>query len=122
MSTNDENIYSDLHKEAYGFRPGSYGMEAWSLSTPDEKQEKWDRVCVDLEKAFGEEQKREKEAIASFETSVKDNMDRGATDRKSVVRWILQSWNLEEPTDEYSAGYACWSLGLPSSYSHEFVM
>ena len=40
--TYDEAIVSDLHKDAYGFRPREGFWNHWNLSTHDEKQEMWD--------------------------------------------------------------------------------
>ena len=43
--TFDERILSDLHKEAHGFRPGLIFWDDWNVSTDDQKQEIWNRLC-----------------------------------------------------------------------------
>lgn len=38
-------LYSDLHKDARGFRPD---MGHWNSLSPDAKQQLWDRLCQEL--------------------------------------------------------------------------
>ena len=38
MYTFDENIVSDLHKDARGFRPHAAFMEGWNQSSDDNNQ------------------------------------------------------------------------------------
>ena len=40
--TYDEDCYSDLYKDVYGFRPRGAVWEHWKNMTPAEKQVQWD--------------------------------------------------------------------------------
>ena len=86
----DDNIFSDLHKDAYGFRPR--GHEYYEAA-PARKQEIWVKVCEDLEVAQDEEGRRAQEAIAEFEAEIQENIEYGAGDRKTALRWMTQ-WAL----------------------------
>lgn len=42
--TFDELSVSDLHKDAYGFRPSESFWQEWTLANDDEKQYLWDSM------------------------------------------------------------------------------
>jgi hypothetical protein len=42
--TFDENLVSDIHKDAYGFRPRDGFWSRWSNATIDQKQVIWDEL------------------------------------------------------------------------------
>lgn len=46
--TFDERSVSDLHKDAYGFRPGESFWTEWQASDMDGKQALWDLMIEDL--------------------------------------------------------------------------
>ena len=53
--TYEDNIISDLHKDAYGFRPSQRFFDDWAEYTPAEKQECWD-LLIDAMKASQEQE------------------------------------------------------------------
>lgn len=61
MYTFDESIISDLHKDAYGFRPSSAWWVEWNSMSSDEKQETWERIERASDRAIEEELRRELE-------------------------------------------------------------
>ena len=46
--TFDNATFSDLHKEAFGFRPDSGDQQIWDCSSDDDKQEWWDDMCNEI--------------------------------------------------------------------------
>ena len=50
MYTFDSNTASDLHKEAYGFRPSVDWSSRWKLANNDTKQAIWDDLLVAAER------------------------------------------------------------------------
>lgn len=44
----DDATFSDLHKEAYGFRPDSGDQQLWDCSSDDSKQEWWNEMCDEM--------------------------------------------------------------------------
>jgi len=72
--TFDENIVSDLYKDAYGHRPGEYFWADWDACNDDAKQHLWDRLVDAVGESIREEQHYHNMAIAEFEGWVKQTM------------------------------------------------
>ena len=118
MYTYDDNTFSDLVKEVYGTRSvGRTGhLSHYWDETPENKQKIWDDLCNEHEATMAEEKAAQVRKAKAFEDRVKDVISIGAGDRKTAIRWIFQSDNLD-PRD-YS--YACFALNIPYSYEEEF--
>lgn len=111
--TYDEQIFSDLHKDTYGFRPSSE-HEFWT-ATSERKQVIWDQTVDALKVELDEETARKEKAAADFEASIINLMTKGAANRAAAIRWILES----EGVEIAAGGYMCYCLGLPYSYTAE---
>jgi len=118
--TFDENIISDLHKDAFGFRPSATWYEQFAAMSDDEKQEEWDYLLRALERSMEEEARREKDAIFEFDCLVRRYMELGAANRETAIRWILDSMELGEYDLMYGGSFVCYELGLPYSFASEF--
>ena len=94
--TFDEIVFSDLHKDAYGFRPR--GAAAWRVNaahefydaTPERKQEIWDLTLVDLDYELEREQAAKAKAVALFADRLQQTIDIGAGDRITALRWLTE--------------------------------
>ena len=110
----DDEIYSDLHKDAYGCRPGEAGFAYWDSLTPDEKQRHCDSLVATMNEGERQREEFEKEAIARFEAKLADIIATGAKDRETAIRWIFEAEN-----DQYVFGdpdFFCFNYGLPYGY------
>ena len=87
--TFDEDCISDLHKDAYGFRPGEYWFKAWATMTDDEKQVEWDSLVAAMGRREDERKADEQVGIKRFEQSVTDTIATGASDRATAIRWMM---------------------------------
>ena len=87
--TFDSNIVSDLHKDAYGFRPTQGFWAQWEAMNDDGKQAEWDYLCDALYASNEEEELRQKRAIVEFEDLVNTTLAAGAADRATALRWIM---------------------------------
>ena len=119
MYTYDENTFSDLHKEVYGFRPNTDMWKDWTSRTPRQKQELWNALSDELEDVMKEEKLAKDRKTQNFENRIKTTLSLGAKTRKDAIRWIFQADKIDT-TDGQFAGYACHLLGLPYSYEEEF--
>ena len=63
--TFDDNIISDLHKDARGFRPNEYFWEEWTQSPDDAKQQIWDSLCIEMEQSMAEQKAAEAAAVTT---------------------------------------------------------
>jgi len=88
MYTYSDELFSDFHKDAYGFRPR--GHEFYS-ATPERKQEIWDAIGRAFDRAQAEEAELEAQSLIDFEKEVQTYIDNGAGDRQNALRWMTQN-------------------------------
>ena len=119
MYTYSDNTFSDLVKEVYGTRSvGRTGhLSHYWDETPENKQKIWDDLCDEHEATMAEEESDQVRKAKAFEDRVEDVISIGAGDRKTAIRWILQSEKIDR-CGGYS--YACFALNVPYSYEKEF--
>ena len=87
----DDNVFSDLHKEVYGFRPRGVIMDNWNSMAPAEKQVRWDQLCEELASNAEFDRVQELKAVAQIEQDIKAYMKLGAPNRESALRWMTQT-------------------------------
>jgi hypothetical protein len=109
--TYSDELYSDIFKDANGFRPRGGLWEGWMAMTADEKQEEWDSLCRQIEVNIAEERAMEDAAIVDFEAKLQEMIEYGAADRETAIRWAKDSYDFDG--DE---GYLEFQLGLPYGY------
>ena len=110
--TFDSNIVSDLHKDAYGFRPREYFWAEWADADDDSKQRIWDELIEEMKASDDEEKRRQQAAIAATEVRIQKimNMVAGST-REDAIRFL---------DDAYDTGgdinFLEFHLGVPYGY------
>lgn len=72
--TFNADILSDLHKDAYGFRPSEGFFVEWDLLDSDGKQDLWDILVETVADSIQREREYQRMAIAEFEGWVKMTM------------------------------------------------
>ena len=87
--TFDENCVSDLHKDAYGYRPRQWFWADWVAADNDGKQRMWDELIADAKTAFEQEKAAEQQAIVACEARIQQIMDlvAGST-RADAIRFL----------------------------------
>lgn len=88
MFTYDDNLFSDLHKDAHGFRPREH--EYWD-ATPEVKQEIWDYTLRALDESIRLEKEQEIRAVESFNELIQSTISFGAGDVDNALRWLTQN-------------------------------
>lgn len=109
--TYDEDTFSDLYKDVYGFRPRGHRFYD---ATPEEKQEIWDDLCDSLDREIINDRRRYWEAGVRFEKRVEETIKAGAGDRETAIRWIKDAEDVLGDYDEDDA--LCWACDLPFGY------
>lgn len=112
--TFDEYTVSDLHKDAFGFRPSQCWWDSWTTMTDDEKQSEWDSLIESMEASCVEEASREQRAVAIFENTVSAVLASGAKDRATAHRWLMEASKAQGDWE-----YFCFLNGLPYGYFKE---
>lgn len=112
--TYDDDTYSDLYKDCYGFRPRN---TAWFSMTPAEKQVEWDRLIAVLSEETERMERGYNRAAVRFEERVAKTIAAGAKDRATALRWIYQA-----DCGDYAGydwDYLCFHNGLRYGYFKE---
>ena len=109
--TFDDDTVSDLHKDAYGFRPKANFWNRWNNSSEAEKQAEWDRLVLALDREVEYQRAREARAVENFEQTVASLMATGARDTGMAVRWLHEAHDTNGDD-----GYLEYCLGLPYGY------
>jgi hypothetical protein len=109
--TFSEELFSDLHKDAYGFRPRAHEFYD---ATPDRKQEIWDYVCHSLEVNMAAQEKAEAEALNEFRAEVRQVMDLVSCKWYDAVRHLMvaEGHEVGYNTYEQDFDYFLWDRGL----------
>jgi len=111
--TFDENIVSDLYKDAFGSRPGEYFWENWDAADNDRKQALWDvmvnEVQVDAERErqeqFAAERHLERIVIPNIRSYLND------CSREDAIRHLHETYETDG-----SLEYLEYALGVRYGY------
>lgn len=107
-----QNIFSDIHKDVYGYRPRSCSEAQWSSEEWLESEIKY--LDIQLKEQMLSEREEELIRIKEFEVVLTNLINSGAGNRKTAVRWFLDA-NTEEMGNG-GTDYLCYLNGLPYGY------
>ena len=107
--TFENYLISDLHKEAYGFRPTQRFFDDWDGYTDAEKQEVWDSLVVTMEENAAMEKEVEAQNLSEFRERVRMVMNVMSCGWKKAVEAIAQA---EKKDLSYEFDYFLWGQGL----------
>ena len=102
-----QEIYSDMHKDAYGFRP-RFDYSTWTL---DKFNSQFELMGQIIEADNKVEKENQEKSAHDFEMRVLSLLQTGAKDRTMAVRWIHEAEGSNGDNE-----YLCFLLGLPYSY------
>jgi hypothetical protein len=124
--TYDEQIVSDLYKDANGCRPSKWFWQNWNEAGRVRKQVIWDQLILDLEFEQAQRAYETEMHIEAFEKRVAEVMEIGAqgwananfglrSARVIALRWLADAAGLSE-TDYPIYEELEWHYGLPFGY------
>jgi predicted Fe-S protein YdhL (DUF1289 family) len=117
--TFDENILSDLHKDARGFRPSASYMMNWNAMSDADKQTTWNNLVEEVERSIDEDKAREAEAVENFKKLIQIYVDNGAADEETALRWLTSE---EEFKHEQDIEHFAWKADiLHTKYGEELI-
>ena len=119
MYTFDENIVSDLHKDARGFRPTEYFWEEWTQSPDYAKQQIWDSLCRELSETMDRERLAQDMAMMQLHQRIRGTMLLGAKDEVQALKWIMEAEEFDDYDLQYGPSYFCYHFGLSYSAANE---
>lgn len=106
--TFDTNIVSDLHKEAYMFRPSQDWWAHWNSASDALKQIIWDSILDDQEAAVNRDFRETTEALGEFIKSLDGMVSLGAKDRTRALLWLFGP----RPRDIQDIEHWVWEQGI----------
>ena len=106
-----EELISDLHKDAYGFRPDQGFWDRWLEATDDEKQAEWDWLCQVLEQEQARQEINYNSCIARLEERIVKLQECGARNRAMAIRWLDEAYQTDG-----DISFLEWNLGVPYGY------
>lgn len=116
--TFEYDLFSDLHKDAYGFRPRYHSFYDES-TTDEERQVIWDDTIVALEQAMAAEAEHKARCLRDFEALVQKTIELGARDEETALRWLTSD---EEFYSGQCVEHWVWDKGiLFTDYGRQLV-
>ena len=107
MFTYSEELFSDFHKDIYGFRPSGY--DEFYDATPERKQAIWDQMEQNFLQEMVREEKAKAEALERFNALLEKFMTYGAADRTTALRWMTEPSRFYEVQD---VEHFVWNQGI----------
>lgn len=112
--TYDESLVSDLHKDAYGFRPGTQYWTDWSFMTAAEKQTEFERLMQAAREEDERREKREQEVYLAWSADITELMAEHNISEAYAIIWDMQKY-----VHEFDVGLYCYKRGLSWSIELE---
>lgn len=118
--TFDENIISDLHKDAFGFRPTEAWWRSWNFQDDNGKQSVWDYLIYEMNRSMEEERKAEARAAFALTQRLEQMYQLGATSEVQALKWIMEAEKFDDYDIQYGPSYFCYHFGLNYSAANDF--
>lgn len=110
--TFSNELYSDLHKDALGFRPCSGDYEVWQIMTDEQKQIRWDYLVMLLSQNEADERAAEERAAQKVEEEITNLIGFGrVADREGAIALMAEQHEVNGDLE-----YLCWKLGVKYGY------
>jgi hypothetical protein len=107
IHTWDDNVVSDLHKDARRSRPGADWWARWRAMDADARQAEWDALCGELDQELARERLAEAAAQARWERHIDQLMAANRIDRATAIRWDMEAEDCGG-----DVGYYCYRWGI----------
>lgn len=118
--TFDENLVSDLHKDARGYRPQTYWQAQWNLCSNDQKQIMWDALSQELSETMDRERAAEARAALALTERLEKMYELGAISEVQALKWIMEAEEFSNYDLQYGADYFCFHFDLSYSAKNKF--
>lgn len=84
--TYDDDSFSDIYKDTYGYRPW---YSEYFTADSDTKQKIWDNLILEHAKEMEAYDISQKEAIKSFNNRINELIEKGDEDKIAAFRWLI---------------------------------
>ena len=119
--TYSDELVSDLHKDAWGFRPREKFWFRWEIADQDAKQAIWDNLIDDMVKHQAEEIQTKKDNASMLAERIKRVCKLGAQNYRTAIKWILEADELE-PDFQFGGDHLAWHYHIEYRHSKLFKL
>lgn len=110
-TTYDENLVSDLHKDAYGFRPREGFWARWETLSEQERQAEWDSLMAEARRSAAEDERRADDCEARANDEIAMVRRLVGCDAASAVRHLHDAYGTDGDD-----GFLEYSMGVRYGY------
>ena len=107
--TFDENIISDLHKDARGYRPSQDFWHGWNTMGDDTKQSVWDMLIEEMNSSIEMQRVEEEKSLNEFRQSLRKVMNIMNCTWNRAVEVLAEA---EGDDLSYDFDYFMWKQGV----------
>ena len=110
--TFDENLVSDLYKDAYGFRPSGSFWLSWEEASDLRRQEIWNDLLDEAARVLAEQKRAQMNACVDLEQRILALLDanQGST-RADAIQYLLKEYDCGDWVEHLE-----YELGVPYGY------
>ena len=112
--TFSNELISDLHKDARGFRPTESFWNAWNFQDDEGKQTAWDMLCEELEASMAAQKEAEEKALIEFRAKIREVMDLVSCKWHDALRHLMvaEGHEVGHNTIDQDFDYFLWGQGI----------
>ena len=112
--TFSNELISDLHKDARGFRPCEYFWEEWTQSPDNVKQIIWDNLCEEMEASMASQKEAEAQALIEFREEIRQVMNLVSCKWHDALRMLMvaEGHEVGYNTHDQDFDYFLWDQGI----------
>lgn len=107
--TFSNELISDLHKDARGYRPTEAFWNAWNFQDDEGKQVVWDMLIEEMQIRDAEEMELQRKALVELRASLRTIMNLMNCDWKVALRVLADAEDIDLEQD---FDYFLWNQGV----------
>lgn len=109
--SNDTGLFSDLHKDATGFRPSPRECQAFLNMDEAEQAEYMDDLAKQVEESIEREREERNDAWLNFQDMMNKVVNEFGVDFFTAVRWDMDADDVDR-TEKQDVEQYFWTWGL----------
>lgn len=110
---NDAAIYSDIHKDVYGFRPRNERV----FTSIEELDKEFKYLQDEVNNAIEFDKLNNEMFFNNLKNDIAKNITFGAENNRSALKWILQSYDIENDSDD-NLSYLLFHYGINEYFKY----
>ena len=112
--TFSNELISDLHKDARGYRPTEAFWNAWNFQDDEGKQTAWNVLIDELNETMAAQKEAEEKALIEFRAKIREVMDLVSCKWHDALRHLMvaEGHEVGYNTHDQDFDYFLWGQGI----------